>query len=220
MAGVGSFVKPAFLWSLTVRYPPFFDAVPRVRLRDPLAEFLGAMDDGVIEYCYLDAVRLAGHSCPTVAGAYGLTRAALGALYGAAMAERGAVRVSLREEAAAGVAGVVASVVSLLTGASGETGFKGLAGRFERRGLLSFGVEQDFELRFSRRDNGACVEASVRLQAVPPDPQMMPLMQRCLAGDADGELRQLFAGLWQDRVRRILLEHGDDPEVFVIRHRD
>lgn len=203
-----------------MHYPPFFDAVPRVRVRDPLSEFLGAVDGGVIEYCYLDAVRLAGHSCPTVAGAYGLTRLALGALYGAALAERGGMQVTLRDEASAGVAGVVASVVSLLTGACTDTGFKGLAGRFERRGLLAFGVEQACELRFTRRDDGASVDAAVNLRAVPADPQMMPLMQRCLAGAADEEETQLFRSLWQDRVRRILLEHGDDPDVFVIRHID
>lgn len=220
-AGVGCIEDACIpLEEALVHYPPFFDAVPRVRVRDPLAEFLGAVEGGVIEYRYLDAVRLAGHSCPTVAGAYGLTRLALGALYGAAMAERGCVRATLRDDASVGVAGVVASVVSLLTGACAETGFKGLAGRFERRGLLAFGVEQAWELRFTRCADGASVDAAVNLRAVPADPQMMPLMQRCLAGAADEDERRLFGSLWQDRVRRILLEHGDDPEVFVIRHVD
>lgn len=31
---------------------------------DPLAEFLGAAEGGLIEYGYADAVKLAGHSCP------------------------------------------------------------------------------------------------------------------------------------------------------------
>jgi hypothetical protein len=61
-------------------HPEFFDAVPRLRMHDPLAQFLGASDDGMIEYGYGDAVKLAGHSCPTVASAYGLTRLALRAL--------------------------------------------------------------------------------------------------------------------------------------------
>ncbi len=43
-------------------YPDFFDAVPRLRLKDPLAEFLGAFDDGEVEYGYLNVVKLAGHS--------------------------------------------------------------------------------------------------------------------------------------------------------------
>lgn len=201
-----------------MRYPAFFDAVPRIRLHDPLADFLGALEGGAIEYCYLDAVRLAGHSCPTVAGAYTLTRLALTALYGADLAERGGVRVNLRDEAASGVTGVVAHVASLLTGACGESGFKGIGGRFERRGLLAFGVDQPLDLSFTRLDDGARVDAAAHLQAVPADPRMGPLMQRCLAGAAAPDEQDAFRGLWQDRVRRVLLEHADDPDVFVIRH--
>lgn len=99
--------------------PEFFDAVPRLRMHDPLAQFLGAADDdGVIEYGYGDAVKLTGHSCPTAAGAYGLTRQALRALYGADLPQRGAIRVEFR------TSGVIANVVSLLTSAAGDTGFK------------------------------------------------------------------------------------------------
>ena len=43
-----------------MQVPPFFDAVPPVAMRDPLAETLGAADDGIIEYGYVDAVKLAG----------------------------------------------------------------------------------------------------------------------------------------------------------------
>ena len=51
-------------------FPEFFDSAPVVRVRDPLAAFLGAARDGVLEYRYADAVKLAGHSCPTVASAF------------------------------------------------------------------------------------------------------------------------------------------------------
>lgn len=50
-----------------MNYPPFFADIPKIVMRDPLAALLGAAQDGVIEYAYLDAVKLAGHSCPTVA---------------------------------------------------------------------------------------------------------------------------------------------------------
>src|SRR3546814_4436243 len=63
-------------------FPAFFDDAPVLRLRDRLSELLGATPDGVIEYRYADAVRLAGHSCPTVAGAWLCARAGLRALYG------------------------------------------------------------------------------------------------------------------------------------------
>ena len=63
-------------------FPAFFEQAPVLRLHDGLAELLGAPSDGVIEYRYADAVRLAGHSCPTVAGAWLCARAGLRALYG------------------------------------------------------------------------------------------------------------------------------------------
>lgn len=48
--------------------PAFFAQAPRIALRDPLAQFLGAAGDGGLQYSYADAVKLTGHSCPAVAG--------------------------------------------------------------------------------------------------------------------------------------------------------
>ena len=73
---------------MTETFPAFFAQAPTQRVRDPLAQFLGAATDGVLEYHYADAVRLAGHSCPTVAGAYLLTRRGLRALYGDDLPDR------------------------------------------------------------------------------------------------------------------------------------
>ena len=81
----------------TERFPAFFDQVPRLTVRDPLADFLGAAEGGVLEYGYADAVRLAGHSCPTVAGAWLMTRAALARLHPGAVPRRGGIRVELRQ---------------------------------------------------------------------------------------------------------------------------
>jgi len=49
---------------MTMRVPAFFYDVPEVTVQDPLARLLGAAEHGRIEYGYVDAVRLAGHSCP------------------------------------------------------------------------------------------------------------------------------------------------------------
>ena len=51
-------------------FPSFFNQAPTITVRDALAEFLGAAENGILTYRYADAVRLCGHSCPTVAGAY------------------------------------------------------------------------------------------------------------------------------------------------------
>jgi len=199
-----------------MRYPQFFDAVAPIIIHDPLAEFLGAVQGGLIEYRYIDAVRLAGHSCPTVAAAWTLTRRALAALYGDAVPERGAVRVEMHGDRVGGVTGVMANVAALLTGASDEAGFKGIGGRFDRRGLLFYAVELPLEMRFTRTDTAAAVDAGADLQRIPGDPLLRPLLQRCIAGTATRVEAARFAELWQARVRRILLEHAEDDGAFVV----
>ena len=200
----------------STRFPAFFDAAPRIVVQDALAETLGAADGGVIEYTYADAVRLAGHSCPTVAGAYLMTRAALARLYPGELQRRGEIRVELRDAQDAGVVGVVASVATLITGAAGPGGFKGLAGRHARRGLLAFGVPMQGELRFTRLDDRASVEVSFHLDALPRTPALAALMQAGLSAGATEQARKAFAAAWQERVRAILLDHADDPALVSV----
>jgi hypothetical protein len=51
---------------------------------------------------------------------------------------------------------------------------------------------------------------------VPGDPRAMQLMPRCVQGVASAQEREQFGAAWQDRVRRLLLEHADDPAVIVL----
>lgn len=197
-------------------YPVFFDQAPEITVHDGLAELLGACDGGLITYNYIDAVRLAGHSCPTVAGAYLMTRLALHTLYPDQVAQRGGLRVSLSADQDEGVAGVVASVIGLITGAAGPGGFKGIGGNFSRQNLLQFGADFAGEVRFERADTGAAVQLALRMQHVPADGSAGPLLQKWLAGVANDDEAKEFAYLWQDRVRRILIDHADDPELIVI----
>lgn len=201
-----------------VRFPDFFEAAPRIVVRDPLADFLGAAVDGLIEYRYADVVKLAGHSCPTVASAYLMTRTAMKALYAEAIPVRGEIRVELRDGRTAGVTGVIANVVSYLTGATSDTGFKGIGGHFDRRNLLAFDADIDGQLRFSRVDSGAAVEVSARLDHVSSDPRVALLLPKSLTGRASPAETKDFQSLWQDRVRRLLLDCADDPETFVVAH--
>jgi hypothetical protein len=200
----------------TTLFPEFFATAPSIATFDPLAEFLGAADGGLIEYRYGDAVRLAGHSCPTVASAFLMTRSALKALYHDRLPERGGLRVDFREPREAGVTGVIAAVTTLITGATEDGGFRGIGGHFNRRDLLHFGQTlASGDIRLTRLDNGAAVELTARLDRVPADPRMGALLPRCLAGSASADERAEFGKLWQDRVRRLLLDHADDPEVVV-----
>lgn len=196
------------------RFPAFFDQVPRLVVRDPLAEFLGAAEGGVLEYGYADAVRLAGHSCPTVASAYALAHHALTRLFAGERPLRGAVQVSFQQTLDEGVTGVVAAVVGLLTGSAQDGGFKGIGGRFVRRNLQHFAQQQPLALRFTRSDTGASLDAAADLSTVPSHPEMVELMRRCMRGEGDAADAQRFAQMWQERVRQILLGHWDDPGLF------
>lgn len=198
-------------------FPEFFASAPSIPMIDPLARFLGVCADGQILYRYEDAVRLAGHSCPTVASTFLATRQALRALYGDALPVRGEIQVDFANAQDAGVTGVMANVASLITGAAAEGGFAGLGGHFCRRSKLFFGrALQQGSLAFSRLDNGICVELSMDLSSIPSDPRVGQLMPRCLAGQASEDECQLLGQLWQDRVKRLLLEHADDPNIFKV----
>ena len=80
-----------------MKYPEFFERVESITLKDLLAEFLGAFEEGIISFSYLDAVKSAGHSCPTIAGAYLMAREGLKALYKDEVPVRGEIKVFLKE---------------------------------------------------------------------------------------------------------------------------
>ena len=201
-------------------FPDYFSRIPPITLHDPLAELLGAAEDGLIEYRFTDAVKLAGHACPTVAGAWLAGCGGLQALYDEETPERGNVRVDFGEALESGVTGVIGSVLGLLTGAAGNGGFAGLGGRYRRRGLLHFGVAGVAQIRLTRLDNGRQVDCRVDLGAVPADPRTGELLGKILAGQADAAQRQLFARLWQARVEQILLDSALRPRLLAISRLD
>lgn len=197
-------------------FPAFFDKAPRIKVRDPLSEFLGASDDGIIEYSYADAVRLAGHSCPTVAGSYLMARAALKELYGDAIPERGGIEVIMSEGESEGTTGVIAQVFTLITGAAARNGFHGIAGNFTRNGLLEYnGKDPQAIAALRRSDTGQTVRVALDVSQVPGSPEMRPLMSRALAPNADKATIQAFGKLWQERVERVF-EHADDENVILV----
>ena len=159
-------------------FPDFFAEVPALTLHDGLAQLLGASDDGMIEYHYADAVRLAGHSCPTVAGGWLSARAALRHLYPDSLPERGGISVYLNGAEDAGVTGVIGQILTLVTGAAAGNGFKGLGGRHARNNLLHCAQGDVSSIRFRRNDTGDEVEIEIDASTVPGDPMMRPLMRQ------------------------------------------
>ena len=188
---------------------------PAVTMRDPLAELLGALEPGgTFRYTYEDAVKLSGHSCPTVAGAYLMTAVALRALYPDGVGVRGEVEVAMGGPPDDGGTGPMAQVIALLTGAAPQTGFGGLMGKFRRKDLLTFDPALRGRVRFRRVDTGAAVEVTYSPASVPPAPEMSPLMVAVLGGRATAEEQRRFGALWQARGRDILT--GDPARVVQV----
>ncbi|QRZ14861.1 hypothetical protein JWJ88_18080 [Paracoccus methylovorus] len=198
-----------------MNFPAFFDDAPQVRVHDPLAGFLGSVEDGALTYRYQDAVRLCGHSCPVVAGAWLMVLAGLEWLYGGDLPERGGIEVHMRDGATQGTTGVTASVAGLVTGAAAEGGFHGIGARhlFSRRGLLRFEAPVDGIMGLRRRDSGAGVVVDIDTGYVPHDPAMADLMSRAVQGLADKAQQARFSELFQDRVRRMFAA-ADDPKLI------
>ncbi|HMN20622.1 MAG TPA: hypothetical protein PKA16_04430 [Ottowia sp.] len=191
-------------------FPSFYADAPSITLRDPLAQFLGAAREGLMHYHYVDAVRLAGHSCPTVAGTWLMTLHALRALYDDELPVRGEIEVYMADARDAGATGVMASVAQLVTGAAPETGFHGIGGRFGRNELLRYEQPVPGAMGFRRRDTGMAVQVELNASVVPWPSEMRGLIPLAVGGQASPEQLQRFGALWQDRVRKMLVEHAED----------
>ncbi len=186
-------------------YSSFYDDVQPIQLYDALSDFLGASEEGKVEIGYLDCVKLAGHSCPTVAGAYLMALVGAKALYPDIIPQRGGVKIEIKEPKNQGVAGVIGNVLSFVFGANDEGGFKGIGSRFARDHLISYGANIAGEVKLTRVDTGDSVTLSYDPSSVPGDPRMQPLMGKLLQSSASKEEAELFKGLWQARVSKILL---------------
>ena len=185
-------------------YPQFFNKIPTIKLQDDLASFLGAFEDGIIEFSYLDIVKSAGHSCPTVLGAYLMTFKGLEALYENEIPKRGEIIVEFKEAQNIGVAGVIGNVIMNITGATTTNGFKGIAGKFDRNYLMKFEKKiNGANVRFTRIDTSKSVDVFYDASSVKPHEDMNFLMKKSLQENATSEEKKEFAKFWQKRVEDI-----------------
>lgn len=196
-----------------MKTPDFFSLIPSITLFDPLAEVLGAAENGIVEYTYEDIVKLAGHSCPTVAGAYLMVRSGLQSLYGDETPVRGEIKVLMKGKLGEGVVGVIANVASMITGATEKGGFHGLGGKFDRRDLLSYEAAIEEEMALERTDTLERVVLSYDPSCVPSDPMTGALLPLILSNRADKGERDLFGILWQERVRKIMIDYREDERL-------
>ena len=189
----------------------FYDEVEPIRLKDPLAVFLGAIDENEeFIFTYEDAVKLAGHSCPAVSGAYKITQKALHALYGNETPLRGGLSVRVLGSIDNGANSPISQVISLITGAAPETGFAGLGNSFIRKNKLIFDEknEEANAFVFTRDDNKKSVKVTNHPENVPADEDMHELFTKCIVGTANEKQKERFKEMWQKRVRCVLFEEA------------
>jgi len=184
-------------------YPDFFNTIEKIKLKDDLSNFLGATEDGIIEFSYIDVVKTAGHSCPTVLGAYLMTLEGLKALYKDELPKRGEIKIEYSEKIEDGVAGVIANVMTNITGATVNTGFKGIMGLFSRNSLMAFESDINSSVRFTRRDTNESVDVIYDPSSIGADSMMRELMQKSISRTATVEEEKEFGRLWQQRVEDI-----------------
>ena len=197
-----------------MNYPKFFDKVEKIKLYDPLAQFLGSFEDGIVEVEYIEIVKAAGHSCPTVAGAYLMSLKALEALYPNSIPVRGEITVEFKESLEDGVTGVIANVITNITGATLKSGFKGIGGKFVRHSLMKFDAPINSSARFTRVDTNKSVDVYYNSNAVSGDPKQQILMQKIMQDKASDEEKKEFGKLWQSRVEKILIDNFDNKELI------
>ena len=199
-----------------MNYPNFFNDVPTIKLQDPLSAFLGAFKLGLVEFSYLDVVKSAGHSCPTVMGAYLSTLKALEALYPNELPQRGDIAVQLKEDSKEGVTGVIASVITQITGATELTGFKGINGNFSRVNLMEFNSNISTPITFKRLDTGKTVTVTYNPSSIPPHPKQQEIMGKIIQQKATNEEKKEFGRLWQERVEAIFRGVKDVVKIAIV----
>ena len=204
---------------MTDAFRDFLKEVKPIRLKEPLAETLGAFTEGdaVLDYTFIETVKMAGHACPTVSAAYLVCQKALEALYPEEVPIRGEIAVTVYGAPDEGVNGVIGQVFSFLTGAAPASGFCGLGGKFGRKDLLIFSRNtpdpQAMCFEFKRLDTGRAVLARFHPRRIPQSREqavrMSELFEKVLGETASDGERAEFQDLWMSKIRDMLVEQKE-----------
>ena len=195
-----------------MQYPKFFDEIEKIVVYDDLSEFLG-VNDGKIDISYLDIVKVAGHSCATVAGAYLIALYGLKELFKNELPKRGYIKVELKKSTTEDNAGVVGNVLSVITGATSDFGFGGIpTGKFNRRDLLFFEADIEADICFTRVDTNEKVSINYRPKKVV---NPMEILKSAIKPDAKEEDIKSFPKRFQEMVKTVF--ENSDKVIEVIK---
>jgi len=197
-----------------MEYLSFFDEIESIVVYDDLTKFLGVNKNGIIEFSYADIVKVAGHSCATVAGAYLIAKSGLDALYEDKLPQRGEIKVELKNDTATDNAGVVGSILSTITGATEKYGFGGIpTGKYNRRDLLFFNANIDYDVCFTRLDTNKKVYVNYRPRKVV---NPMEILKSAIKPDAKKEDIESFPKRFQDMVKKVFDNANEVIEIKTV----
>jgi hypothetical protein len=188
-----------------MKFPKYYEQVEKIKIYDPLSRTLGSLEDGIIEFSFIDLVKVAGHGCPTVGGAYLMAAAGLKYLYQNDLPCRGKIELHLRTSKEIKTTGVIANIIGTIIGASDEGGFKGLGGLYARNNLVKFNQTFDGDILLKRIDNGKSVSISYHPEIVPGNPNTSKLLSKILEQESTISEEIEFQKYWNERLEKIMI---------------
>jgi formylmethanofuran dehydrogenase subunit E len=194
----------------------FFENLPTIKLKEPLIDFFGTPMSEVVEFNFQDVIKVAGHACPTVLGAYLQTYYSLRTLYGDDLPIRGEIEISFRESEDSGTTGVVGNVIGLITGSAGIGGFKGLGGKFSRNNKTQYSADQKHKLIFKRTDNNKSVAVDYNPESIAFSKNISPYLEKSLLNTATPEEKKEMNHLWNERLQNIINASNVSNEIIKV----
>ncbi len=187
----------------------YITSIEPILMKDPLLELLGQAN-GPIPYFYEEAVKLAGHSCGAVSGAWNITRLALKSLYAEEIPVRGQIKVLAPGAEGEGTVGVLGEVITFITGSAPKTGFQGggFGKNYIRRDLMIYAEKNtntapsEMVWVFERLDNNKRVGIKYNTSKILPQvtAEWNKLSSKIVNGVATHEETDAWVKYWNDRV--------------------
>ncbi len=200
--------------------------VPPIMMKEPYFAIFG-QSQVAVPYTYENAVKLAGHSCGAVAGAWTIARKALEVLYpNGEIPVRGQIAVEAPGAEDEWFVGVFGEVITFVTGAAPKTGFIGaefgqVNDLFVRQNKMIYldapsGKQPpQLEWIFTRLDNGAKVGVNFNLSVITPiaTPERQEMGKKMATGTATAEEAADYYEYWNARAK-FVFENADTLEGF------
>jgi hypothetical protein len=204
----------------------YITEVPPIMMMDPYFQIFG-QSQVPVPYTYENAVKLAGHSCGAVTGAWTITRKALEVLYpDGEIPVRGQIAVEAPGAEDEWFVGVFGEVITFITGAAPKTGFIGAEfgqtdNVFVRQNKMVYPEDPTgtmppkMEWIFTRLDTGTSVGVIFNLAVITPiaTPERQAMGVKMVKGEATPEEAADYYEYWNERAT-FVLDNADTLEGF------